>query len=528
MNFGIFSSFYMLATSDIFSDIILAIILIFYEYYIGNFNYQHNARNVIENNDENGFNITEMTMNCNVISVLYHYAIFLVPLANSFISLIGKSLHCNYYIKCIEMKCDQFIISSSDDSPNLECASSAVELLKSKKHKYTLTILSVISQWIVPTILITILYTIAEQNKYESRSQSHNSTCTFAINFPLNNCYSKQNENIMTICDDNVNFSFDIKNNYMENDKSTELFLENSTLPILTTADEIISRIWEIVQSINNISKVAVNHHQSVNCCDSQFSNIENITELHESILSAPIKLNKTTRQLSESTSYIDILNTEFHANENDSATELNTILLFMNNECFISPNILKIHLLISLFIIYFGTIFVLMISYIKCQYVYGKIVEKLKSAADTEIMKSIAIQPLEVLNENINIECTIGKPNMENDQQKSTQQSDVKNEFENIKEQANNVRKLVLTFRKTIFLALIMWTPVLVDILTKVFLCFQIPNWLTNILYVIAVSFKIIRNITNIHMIKNRQILPQSRIRHNSIYPITITNLST
>ncbi|KAK0167363.1 hypothetical protein PV327_004770 [Microctonus hyperodae] len=513
MNFGIFSSFYVLATSDIFSDIILAVILLFYEYYILNFNYQRNVKNVIGNNDENGFNITDMTMNCNVIRVLYHYAIFLVPLANSFISLIGKSLQCNYYIKCIEMKCDRFIISSSDDYPNLKCATSAVDSLKSQKHKYTLAILSIISQWIVPIILITILYTIAEQNKYESRSQLHDSTCTFAVNFPLNNCYNKQNENIITICDDNINFSLDLKNNYTENDETTELFLKNSTLPILTTADEIISRIWEIVQSINNISKVAVN--------------TDNITELHNSIWNPLINLNKTTRQLSKNTSYINILNTEFHVDENDSATELNTILLFMNNECFISPNTLKIYLLISLLIIYFGTIFVLMISYIKCQYLYAKIIEKLKTVGDTEIIKSIVTQPLGISKENINIESTTGNANINNDQQHSTQQSDIKIEFENTKEQANNVRKLVLTFRMTIFLALIMWTPVLLDILTKVFLCFQIPNWLTNILYLIAVSFKIIRNITNIHMIKNRQILPQSWIKHNSIHPMSIINLS-
>lgn len=85
---------------------------------------------------------------------------------------------------------------------------------------------------------------------------------------------------------------------------------------------------------------------------------------------------------------------------------------------------------------------------------------------------------------------------------------------------QVENVLKLFDMIKMSLLYGILLWTPIFLEILLKVFMLFNIPEWLINITYLSATMFGLLRNIFNLKMIKLQEI-NKNIIKANTIYPV-------
>lgn len=85
---------------------------------------------------------------------------------------------------------------------------------------------------------------------------------------------------------------------------------------------------------------------------------------------------------------------------------------------------------------------------------------------------------------------------------------------------QVQNILTLFDTIKISLLCGTLLWTPILIEILFKVFVSSHVPGWLLNITYMSGITFGILRNIFNLKMIKLQE-TDTSIVKTNSIHPI-------
>lgn len=204
-----------------------------------------------------------------------------------------------------------------------------------------------------------------------------------------------------------------------------------------------------------------------------------------------------------------------------------------LKNQCLISTNFLKIHLFILLFIIYFIPILTSTIINVCASYKFKQIKDKIETNCITlKIFTNFNKDKIEkkykdndeIKIKNISWFTEIKKSPTEEiaEEQNSSMKIEIIKEDEllkNILKNLETTEKFTKILKINLILAFILWTPLFMEVLIKVFLCMNIPNWLMDSSFLGAISFAIARNYLNINMIK---LLKTNEVtkKDNSIHP--------
>lgn len=470
--------FYVLAISDILISSLIAMILIV------------TGQDEIHNGDyiEDKRDITRQ--DCNSQYVLKQHALFVVPMTDTFISLLCKFLQCNDNIVCLDKQCGKIVMhdKSVDTDKTIKLP---------RRQKYTTT-LGVASQWFMPLAIITSLYTSGYE-KLDSLISTHELPCIYASNFPMDNCYNNVNDTALLNETDYFNPFIN-----QQTDNLEAIDLPNTSLAM---TDEIVTRIHEIVGSVfsttDETGKDISIYNDALRTHNTSVYKLDDL--IHEKI------------QILDENELIKMISINRHGKDFYTREQLPEC---MKNQCLLSPNILKIQLSFLLFIIYFGTILLTCILYVRFDYIYHKIMEKMQIFNTTVGQESTSIEPAVD-----DVKSKIASTSLEEAQSHETLDEQTTKHMEplhNINEQMTKVKKFYQTLKIYFYLAILMWTPLFIQILVKVFFCYHITCWFINIMYLLAITFGIVRNILNLRVIKTNVIVPHTDTINNKKQKLT------
>lgn len=478
------SFIFVLILSDLLSNIFIGVLLLLKQQNITHDNEQETEIGILRgyNNDtsDNHTNLDDFNNECDFKSLLMNYAIVIVPFVNNFVSVVSKSLCCNYNVGCVKNKLKELLSSKkmSSDSTSIEELGSQFRFLKSRSNNI-FTIISIVGQWMIPIISVMLLYLTGYEN-INSYIRSYELKCLDMMNFPFENCYSniskpeqEQFDGLDTI--DSLN-DISVMNStdfifQDDNNNNNTLNAVESTATNSSETNKIIFRIQEIVQSALNNSEDTPEWY---------FSNPT--SELNK------LKFKKTRK----------INNIEENLFDNEIM-----INCMKNNKCLIPPNVLKTHMILLIFIIYFGSILLSTVYCIKSNYTCFNIKQHLLAAESMDKVTGDKQESVEDEKDDKN-----EQPRSSDDIQWTNSCIDVQS-AENIKEETCDVEKIIFICKTSLLLAVLLWTPIFIQLIAKIFMCME-SYWSMNFFYLAAMSYGVIRNFLNVDMVKTKKIVPQ------------------
>lgn len=142
--------------------------------------------------------VGRMGGSCTFPHVLMQYAMFMVPFANAFMSLLIYSVQCSSGISCVAKKCSKLTKSArntdpegSDKSTNSKDEKITISKDQTKrvnlKNGSKLTGFGLITQWLVP-LLVTAALSLSKPQDMEKLHETNEMDCIFRVNFPLESC----------------------------------------------------------------------------------------------------------------------------------------------------------------------------------------------------------------------------------------------------------------------------------------------------------------------------------------------------
>lgn len=570
------SSSSVLSISDVTSSILTGLLVLFHKYYIDHdheYDYRHNKLNntryfyettVFKNgrNDHNE-NFTSVNEKCDYKSVILQYAMFLIPFVNAFVSLLSFST--NFYANAMKMNCrccelsnTRGTVENSNKNEDKRTKSSTslpdtresksddksprVNGRKSKFFDGKYTNLAIMSQWIIPA-LFTSIFQLGEYRTVDvSKDYTQDLICSITANFPFENC-------IETVDTKTAMLNVDSIGNDNMNSEDNLLWPH----PNSSEVHDLVSKIQNIVQSAANDSTILnatqpTLHYNIAQLVDimsrknvttmNDFIFADNDTELIEDF-SRNFSLTKVARSLTKRQRESYMMHSPLAKVSNDNEQpELNNMLIVkcLKNRCMISTKFLKIYLFALLTLIYFAPIFVsaliLMKSYYKCREITEKL-ENSKLKLESRIknteeivdetyarqQQSNALQ-LGWFSENINVEEVGQEATVEETEQK--QETETCSEFERIacelSCETEKMHSLFKIFKVNAMVAVVLWTPFFLQILSKVLFCSNVPNWLTETTFFATIIFSMFKNAVNVNVMKVEA--DTNTNKSNMVYP--------
>ena len=577
---------------------------------------------------------------CNFGDVVMHYAMFIFPFANAFVSLLSFSARSTVDLNYVSSKCGRFI-----DTSRSKCKKNTNynETDRSRaNNEMKVTGLGIAGQWIIPMLLTAVLqFAGHEETKNINRSQEAN--CIYGTNFPFENCYATESSNIVKYFN-RTEYTTTSSNNYIEThiDPISKLSEENSTDPEITG---ILAKIYHIVESARNSSgiendtmkvtsfydasqllnitkfkeknetagetiedfknsmkeetsldfrpQVEIDSNAELQLFDSLMKNSSEIldeepeyrndeseteeldyTDIVESqkVMMEPVKSETTT--LTDKEIYADIvkkiqsvstqfrvrdklresrvneqsrMQKNFQRSENFGMFNREDMPECMKNQCFLSTSFIKVHLLILIFLVYFLPIFFTALIHMRARYECRNMREKLRmnsggnsnednKGSDVNGSEGVEIDqsgPSGWFSEGMcsgrdisssSSEDLVCAEKIKNNNSTSADarkhSSEDSRMIESFREETCEMEKLSDLFKTSMLCAILLWTPAFLEVLSKVFLCIQLEDWLMNISFFAAILFGTVRNSLNLRMIRIRETLGDDCKKVNSVYP--------
>ncbi|XP_023288865.1 uncharacterized protein LOC111674073 [Orussus abietinus] len=233
-----------------------------------------------------------------------------------------------------------------------------------------------------------------------------------------------------------------------------------------------------------------------------------------------------------------------------------------LNNHCFVSPTFVKLHMLILIFVIYFVSIIISSILQLQARYRCKNLslnqqkmnnMERIKKNNENSEDKIVTEKRESVINQNIRKlawhteENKLSNNHPENDpkddefiteiefhnkgENDSISESIQINEIDvideadvktmtNFNHEIENMMSLLQLLKISFLCGISLWTPLFFEVLAKIFLCMNVPNWLMNISFLSAMSFGIIRNFLNLNMIHSQKNDNDKTKKGNAVNP--------
>lgn len=235
---------------------------------------------------------------------------------------------------------------------------------------------------------------------------------------------------------------------------------------------------------------------------------------------------------------------------QNDNTSMITPVHII--DTCFLSIPILKLHLLVLVFVIYFLPILFSSIlqqqGKLNCKIVLNRLQAEcamLSNEVDTNVANNASdASPIystnfkSVFMGEHNPTHSIGNLEESGKEFRTLEQVEIRNEGSNerykiidrdrskmhshMTKQVENTLKLFKTIKMSLLCGVLLWTPIFSEVLFKVFTSLYVPEWLLNITYLAGVAFGILRNILNLKMIQFQE-TDASAIKTNSIHPIEV-----
>lgn len=578
---GVASSISILSLSDIISSILTASVVLLHKFYTtdGNsLNISSDDKRISEYiittmvgrifHGKISTNYTEYTVDreCDFKSLYLQYAMFLIPFASTFMSLISFS--SSFYAKtkqicwrCTKWSKIQKQISKPDDN-KVEIAIETAQkgtgkknetkmqkiIVKNKRFvnsngKYSGFALTV-SQWIIPAIFSG-FFRLGEHQKIDFLNQtSENLICTIAANFPFENCiadshFFNQTSSIALIgsSESIQNYVGDEDNLMWPNPNSTEV------QAIMSKVHDIVQSVWNNSENSNEITPTRgyYNFTQLLGIVNNEeiYENItamENKKLVHENEVKFKSRLLRRIMKenLNFMTNEVESADVQLIAGMKQEVDDIHLLTpvfikakeVMSNNEqfqkctknrCIISIQFLKLHLFAILIFLYFAPIFIstvlLIISYYKCQEIVGKLEdENLKTNSIIQDTEELARLPGSTAPTSgwfpSSLHEEIVQVDLHDSQQKiGDKQEDYSLKFEEtackLLRETEKMKDFCQILKINAIAAVALWTPFFTQVLSKVFFCSDIPNWVMETTFLATIVFAVFRNAANINIVK-------------------------
>ncbi|XP_066598504.1 homeobox protein 3-like [Prorops nasuta] len=222
----------------------------------------------------------------------------------------------------------------------------------------------------------------------------------------------------------------------------------------------------------------------------------------------------------------------------------------FKETKCFVSTEFIKLHLILSIFVLFFIPILFSIIMQIYIKILSQNITQKLEKnisnesavpgtsfKVHTEEVHETIDTITETFDESV---CTESKEISLRDEKdhknkekyrrtiSDTNNTGPRNSLNSEKLnliyiliQTQNVTKSIKLITISLIIGIIVWIPVIIETLIKVFICAQIPSWVLNSTYLGTALFSVFRNVLNYTMIKLQEKECNITSKENSIHPM-------
>lgn len=193
---------------------------------------------------------------------------------------------------------------------------------------------------------------------------------------------------------------------------------------------------------------------------------------------------------------------------------------LHMTNECLVSTKFLKLHLFVLSFVVYFLPILFSCILQVRGKYVCENTLAILKTKIDLPSTSSKKIHRQDSVDESSTSQ-RLRNDRSETDIDAIEKDHETCRENESIALEIDCMIRIFDTIKLSLILCVVLWTPIFLEILLKVYSCIHIPQWLTDTTFLSACSFGIVRNALNINIIRIQEVCSEGTMKENKIRPI-------
>ena len=551
----------ILSVSDMTNSFLTAFLIFFYQFHANQDDYfrrqahaESDSRFIYEtkvwaknshSGNQTDFKEDYSNEHCNLKSAFLQYALFFIPFAHAFISLLSFSL--NFYASTVHInrRCFQWmkalkepskykinerecvVEASEGDSAQRESEvkkESIREIIRKFKLPTNYTGFAIASQWLIPTIFGGAIQFGGYQNVRILNRSTEDLVCAYTATFPFDNCI-KENLSVKDISSTDIVASSLSLYNYVSSEDN--LLWPN---PNSSEVNDVLSKIQHIIKSAVN---TPILEDEIENTGD--YYNITQLLDIANSINQSLIEnrnlingnelepKNRLFRRIAQG-------NYDFNKNKSDSSTigsstneeniEFNKVSIYqcMKNRCIIPAKLLKIYFFLILTLIYFAPIFIstllLVISYYKCFEIKEKLVY---CRVENDSKKSNGLtqdSPLERFTEIDNENDEILNGNHEK------QGNELCLKFEkmvyDLSCEIDKLWNFIKIFKINILGAIAFWTPLFFEILLKVFFCSNVPNWLMEMTFLATIVFAVLRNAVNLNVLK----LDLDKKKPNTVHP--------
>lgn len=80
---------------------------------------------------------------------------------------------------------------------------------------------------------------------------------------------------------------------------------------------------------------------------------------------------------------------------------------------------------------------------------------------------------------------------------------------------------RILDTIRLSLILCVVLWTPVFLGTLLKVYSCTRAPQWFNDVTFLSAISFGVVRNALNMNIIRIQEACGDASTKENRIHPV-------
>lgn len=184
-----------------------------------------------------------------------------------------------------------------------------------------------------------------------------------------------------------------------------------------------------------------------------------------------------------------------------DKLFKTNTICTM--DKCIISTKFLRLYFLVLIFIIYFLPIILSSVLQVRSKFVCQNVLSKLKEKNSIRY----------IIPDN---SCL----NMKYNSKKSDRACNHIKIYDSILKESIQVDKLLKTIKLSLIIGVMLWTPIFLQTILKVFLCINVSTWITDCTFLCAIFNDIIRNIFNLSIVKIQEIPKNLSRKENSVHP--------
>ncbi|KAL2713427.1 hypothetical protein V1478_017125 [Vespula squamosa] len=172
-------------------------------------------------------------------------------------------------------------------------------------------------------------------------------------------------------------------------------------------------------------------------------------------------------------------------------------------DKCIISTKFLRLYFLVLMFIIYFLPIILSSVLQVRSKFVCQNVLGKLKEKNSIRYIISN--------NSGLNIEYNNKEPDHVSSHIKI---------YDNILKESIQVNKLLEKFKVSLIIGIMLWTPIFVQTILKVFLCINVSTWITDCTFLCTIFNDIIKSIFNLNIVTIQEIPKSSSRKENSVHP--------